>query len=425
MMRDPRVRHPHLHRHSHHTHPHAHSCSHQHDVTTSTRTRTRTCTLTTTEAMDHQRIPDDGPLITDTRKRWLVIIGVWTGIALFFMGQSALRWTLRGDPINLMNFRAELVYWWAWIPLTPIALLAVRRFPITRQTRARAIPIHIVIALVVGFIHEGILTAILLLTRETGWFIPVDAPFPILDWRRIPVGALTGFYKYWALIGVYSAFVYARRSRTQQVHAAQLETRLAQAELQALRMQLHPHFLFNTLHAVSMLNFTDVDAANRMLVRLSDLLRMSLDTAGRQHVTLREELDFLRKYLEIEQTRFQDRLRIDFDVDQNLLDAEVPNLVLQPLVENAIRHGISKMAGAGIIEVTAAERDGNLCLRVCDNGPGVARNWDPELNTGIGLSTTIARLRQLYGDQHSFRIEPRAQGGTCAEIVFPLREVMA
>jgi LytS/YehU family sensor histidine kinase len=199
---------------------------------------------------------------------------------------------------------------------------------------------------------------------------------------------------------------------------------LAQAELQALRMQLHPHFLFNTLHAVSMLNFSDVDAANRMLVRLSDLLRMSLDTAGRQHVTLREELDFLRKYLEIEQTRFQDRLRVDFDVDQNLLDVEVPNLVLQPLVENAIRHGVSKISAAGLIEVTAHQHEGRVYLRVCDNGPGLPPHWSLEHNTRIGLSTTVARLQQLYGAAHRFTIEPRAEGGTCAEIVLPLHEAV-
>jgi two-component system, LytTR family, sensor kinase len=373
--------------------------------------------------MPYQRIPDDGPLIAGTRKRWLVIIAVWSGIALFFMGQSALRWTLRGEPLNWMNFGSELIYWWAWIPLTPIALHAARRFPITRRTRKAAIPAHILIALAVGFIHEGMLTAILLLTRDTGWFIPVNASFAIVDWRRIPVGALTGFYKYWALVGVYSAFVYARRSRTQQVHAAQLETRLAQAELQALRMQLHPHFLFNTLHAVSMLNFSDVDAANRMLVRLSDLLRMSLDTAGRQHVTLREELSFLRKYLEIEQTRFQDRLRVDFDVDESLLDAEVPNLILQPLVENAIRHGVSKIAHQGVIDVSASRRGASLCLRVCDNGPGLPAKWDLELNPRIGLSTTITRLKQLYGDAQSFKLAPRPAGGTRAEVIFPLREV--
>jgi two-component system, LytTR family, sensor kinase len=186
-------------------------------------------------------------------------------------------------------------------------------------------------------------------------------------------------------------------------------------------MQLHPHFLFNTLHAVSMLNFSDVDAANRMLVRLSDLLRMSLDNAGKQHVTLREELGFLGKYLEIEQTRFQDRLRVDIDVDENILDAEVPNLVLQPLVENAIRHGVSRIAQNGLIEITARRNGDDLILRVCDNGPGIAPQFNPVEDAGIGLSTTIARLQQLYGTHHRFSIAVRPEGGTCAEIVMPYR----
>lgn len=375
--------------------------------------------------MRSPHVPVDAPLIANPYRRWLVIISVWTGIGLFFCGQQALRWVLRNEPIEVMGIRAELTYYWMWIPLTGLALLAVRRFPITRQHLARSISIHVVIALVIGALHEGMLIGILAATRDTGFFIPAGVDVPMFDARRIPISALTGFYKYWALIGIYSAFVYARRAREQQLQAAALQTRLAQAELQALRMQLHPHFLFNTLHAVSMLNFTDVDAANRMLVRLSDLLRMSLETSGRQQVTLREELDFLRKYLEIEQTRFHDRLHVEFDVEEQLLDAEVPHLVLQPLVENAIRHGIAKVAGAGRIEVSARRQAGRLCLRVCDNGPGVPAGWDPETSNRIGLSTTIARLRQLYGAEHSFSIVPRAGGGTCAEIVMPMREVPA
>ena len=363
--------------------------------------------------------PEDGPLIRDPRKRWLVIIAVWTGIALFFCLQDALRFVTRGQPIEWWVFRSEIAYWWLWIPLTPLALAAVRRFWITRHNRWRTIAIHCVIALGIGFLHEAALMFLLYITRDNPVFAPATSNFQ-LDWRRMPVGILTGFYKYWALIGVYSAFVYARRTRMQQVHSAQLETRLAQAELQALRMQLHPHFLFNTLHAVSMLNFSDVDAANRMLVRLSDLLRMSLDNAGRQLVSLREEMDFLRKYLEIEQTRFQDRLRVEIDIDEDLLDAEVPNLVLQPLVENAIRHGVSRSAQPGLIEISARRSGDDVVLKVCDNGPGMTVPFDAEEHAGIGLSTTIMRLSQLYGARHTFAIGPRAEGGTCAEIVLPL-----
>jgi two-component system LytT family sensor kinase len=361
----------------------------------------------------------DAPLIPNAGKRWLVIFAVWTGIALFFCGQTVLRFFVRGEPVLWWVLRGEIAYWWLWVPLTPLALAAVRRFWITRENRWRTIAIHCVIALIIGLLHEVMWHSLIVLTRDIHLISPPGENI-VFDARRIPVGMLTGFYKYWALIGLYSAFVYARRSREQQIHSAQLETRLAQAELQALRMQLHPHFLFNTLHAVSMLNFSDVDAANRMLVRLSDLLRMSLDNSGKQLVSLREELDFLRKYLEIEQTRFQDRLRVVFDVDESLLDAEVPNLVLQPLVENAIRHGVSKTAQTGVLEISAQRRDGQLELRVCDNGPGLPPQWNLEQHTGIGLSTTIVRLQQLYGRHQRFALERRAGGITCAEVVIPL-----
>jgi two-component system, LytTR family, sensor kinase len=362
--------------------------------------------------------PEDGPLIRDARKRWLVIFAVWSGIALFFCLQDALRFAVRGQQLEWWVIRSEVAYWWLWIPLTPLAVAAVRRFWITRQNKWRTIAIHCVIALVVGFLHEAALNYLLYITRDNPIFTPATQQ-GVPDLRRLPVGMLTGFYKYWALVGVYSAFLYARRTRMQQVHAAQLETRLAQAELQALRMQLHPHFLFNTLHAVSMLNFSDVDAANRMLVRLSDLLRMSLVNAGKQHVPLREEMDFLRKYLEIEQTRFHDRLRVEINVDEQILDAEVPNLVLQPLVENAIRHGVSRSSQAGVIEISARRFNDDVVLKVCDNGPGMPLPFDPDEHAGIGLSTTITRLKQLYGDRHSFSIGPRREGGTCAEIVMP------
>jgi two-component system, LytTR family, sensor kinase len=367
---------------------------------------------------DHPR--DDGPLIPDARKRWLVIIAVWSGIALFFCGQDLMRFAMFDDPVQAWYLRSEIAYWWLWIPLTPIALYAARRFWITRQDRWRTIAIHCAIALAVGLMHELLNLGLITLTHDINLVTPPNDTFGLRELRAVPVRVLTGFYKYWALIGVYYAFVYARRARLQQVQAAQLQTRLAQAELQALRMQLHPHFLFNTLHAVSMLNFSDVDAANRMLVQLSDLLRMSLEHSGKQHITLREELDFLRKYLEIEQTRFHDRLRVQYDVDPNLLDAQVPNLILQPLVENAIRHGVSKLATPGLVEVSAFHRNGRITLRVCDNGPGVTVDWSADTHARIGLSTTIERLKQLYGSDQEFTIEPRVDGGTCAQVLIPL-----
>lgn len=219
-------------------------------------------------------------------------------------------------------------------------------------------------------------------------------------------------------------------------------------------MQLHPHFLFNTLHAVSMLNFTDVDAANRMLVQQSDLLRITLENSGEQEVGLRHELDFLRRYLQIEQTRFHDRLSVDIEVDAKLIDAFVPNLILQPLVENAIRHGVGRLARGGRIRVRALRNGNELILEVLDDGAGlpegfaevevigqvgassieraaklngiVMRATTPpascgvsrqlERDAGIGLSNTRARLHQLYGKRQRFV-------SSCSSVAMPRRAI--
>ena len=201
-----------------------------------------------------------------------------------------------------------------------------------------------------------------------------------------------------------------------------LEVQLAQAQLQALKMQLHPHFLFNTLHTVAMLNYTDVEAANRVLVLLSDLLRMALDNVDTQEVPLKQELDFLTRYLEIEQVRFQDRLIVRMDVDPTTLDAYVPNLILQPLVENAIRHGVSKKADAGHLEIQVRRVNGQMCIQVLDDGPGLPKNGIEE---GIGLRTTKARLAQLYGEAHHFDLMPGPNGGVVASLTIPFRTANA
>ena len=363
----------------------------------------------------------DEPLIREPGKRWLVNIAVWTGIALFFCGQDAISMLTRGQQLQPWVFRAEFAYWWAWIPLTPMALWLARRFRISRANWHRTVAIHCGAALLIAATHETILLGLAYALHGGPFSImSPDDMFTARAFRRFPVMVLTGFYKYWALIGVYYAFDYARKYRERDVAAAELASKLAQAELQALRMQLQPHFLFNTLHAVSMLNFTDVDAANRMLVRLSDLLRMSLDNSGRQTVPLRVELDFLAKYLEIEQTRFHDRLEVSYDVDPQLLDLEVPYLILQPLVENAIRHGTARLAHNGRIHVAATRSGKELVLSVCDNGPGLPRDWSVEHSAGIGIGNTRARLRQAYGSSERLTLQPRADGGVCAEVRIPL-----
>jgi sensor histidine kinase YesM len=182
---------------------------------------------------------------------------------------------------------------------------------------------------------------------------------------------------------------------------------------------LHPHFLFNTLHAVSTLIHRDPEAADDMVSQLSDLLRMTFDNIGRQEVSLREEIDFLQRYLDIQQTRFQDRLHVTLDIPSDTLDARVPNQALQPLVENAIRHGLDERTGEGAIEIAAREADEVLTVTVRDNGPGLTLNGSAVKQDGVGLANTRARLRQLYGPDAVLELTNHAQGGTLVTLRIP------
>jgi LytS/YehU family sensor histidine kinase len=189
-------------------------------------------------------------------------------------------------------------------------------------------------------------------------------------------------------------------------------------------MQLQPHFLFNTLHAISALMHRDVAAADRMIARLSELLRMSLDTASEQEVSLSRELEFIRPYLDIERNRFGDRLAVEMKIDPEALDAQVPNLVLQPLVENAIRHGISNRAAAGRIEIHATRLNGDVVLRVSDDGPGMPAGGAESLKLGVGLNNTRARLEHLYGGDFRFELGNASTGGFEVHVTIPYRNAV-
>jgi LytS/YehU family sensor histidine kinase len=242
----------------------------------------------------------------------------------------------------------------------------------------------------------------------------------LLAYRAQLVSALhTEVLTYWMVIGLSHGIDYYRKYRERELRASQLETRLAQAQLDALRMQLHPHFLFNTLNSISVLMTEDVTAARRMLTRLSDLLRASLDNGATHEVSLREELEFLNNYLAIEQTRFHDRLTVRINVEPAALSASVPYLILQPLVENAIRHGIASRTETGVIAISAVRDNGTVELKVCDNGRGLGSHTTDELKKGIGLSNTKARLEQLYGPHHKFEMKNAAGGGLEVSISIP------
>ena len=234
------------------------------------------------------------------------------------------------------------------------------------------------------------------------------------------VDDITGAYV--PIVLVAYALSYYRKFRDRELHSAKLEMQLAKSHLQALKSHLQPHFLFNTMHSISALMLTDVGAADKMMSRLSDLLRMSLESGGIQITSLNRELEFVASYLEIEKVRFGERLSVVLDIPADTLDALIPSLLLQPLVENAIRHGISRLSSGGKVWITA-NRDGHdLCLGVRDNGPGLVQAVDAPPRTGFGLRTTRERLQTLYGTEQSFEIHNASGGGVeaCVRIPFQI-----
>jgi sensor histidine kinase YesM len=365
--------------------------------------------------------------------RWLAIFGVCT---LFLLLNSAIIWygVRAGFFPNAQPMRwgtlllEQLTVWYPVALLAPACLWLAARYRLERERLLPTLAIHLGINLA----FHVCLVLITLPLSQLIWREPIFSLRFLQNLHQRLIGRLpVDVILYWMIVGAGYAFEYHRRFREQQLQAArlelratQLETQLAQAQLQALKMQLHPHFLFNTLHAISALMDDDVKGARRMIARLSELLRLTLESVGRQEVSLRQELDALERYLEIEQIRFQDRLTVRLAVAPETLDASVPNLVLQPIVENAIRHGIAPRSSAGRIEIRAERRDGMIELQVIDDGPGLQPDGK-ELKEGIGLANTRARLRRLYGDEHRIEIKDADEGGLAVKLSIPFRHAEA
>jgi two-component system LytT family sensor kinase len=371
------------------------------------------------------KLMKDQRTIRSSLARWGVVFLGWTAVGLFFAGKNVVVFINRGSPIQWSRaVTFELIYWYVWALFTPLILWFARRFSLKRGELGRGIVMHLLFGLLVAPSAPALEGGISLLIE---WRVghasaeALRAMFPLIL-RGIRVGCFDGFITFWVIVGIFYVFDYYKRYRERELRASQLERRLAEAELENLRMQLQPHFLFNTLHAISVLMSRDVPAAKRMLVTLSDLLRITLDSVGAQEVPLKDELDFVNRYLEIEQARFQDRLTVKVDVAPDILSASVPNLVLQPLVENAIRHGITVSSGPGVIEISAVRDNDHLKLRVKDNGPGLKPRGDHSAQKGIGLANSKDRLKHLYGSAHSFEVAALAEGGTLVTVAIPFHK---
>ncbi|HSK73019.1 MAG TPA: histidine kinase, partial [Pyrinomonadaceae bacterium] len=231
---------------------------------------------------------------------------------------------------------------------------------------------------------------------------------------------IIAFSFYLLVLAFGQAVNYYKQFREEELHASQLELQLSKAQLQALKMQLHPHFLFNALNSISALQHEDKEAAQEMIARLGDFLRLTLENVGTQEVTLEREIEFLQCYLDIEKVRFGKRLTTDFEIEPEVLNCRVPNLFLQPLVENSLRHGISNKTSQGRINIKASRENGWVKVEVEDNGKGIKdSDLEKVFSSGLGLSNTKARLEQLYGSNFRFHLENAEGGGLIAALRLP------
>jgi two-component system LytT family sensor kinase len=347
---------------------------------------------------------------------WLLASVVWVAMALLFATQNYA--TLRGQgqyiPWSTLFYR-ELPVWIVWGLISPAIDALTRRFPLGGSEGYSNLLIHIPAGITFAFIHILIIVAIALLTRTD---LQRGRSFMEIVGTTFTGSFVITIAIYAFIVTAYHAIDYYRAYQGRELAASQLEASLARARLDLLRMQIHPHFLFNTLHGISALMAKDVPAARKMMTRLSDLLRLSLEGEGKQEIEMAGELLLLEKYVEIQRMRFADRLTVELDVDARALGVQVPRLLLQPLVENAIGHGIERHAGPGRITISARCEGKSLRIVVRDNGPGL-RGESPRERVGLG--NTRERLARLYGAEQSFTIEDDPGGGAAVTVMIPLQ----
>jgi two-component system LytT family sensor kinase len=350
------------------------------------------------------------------RRDALLGLAFWGTVALFFYSRSWLQFSTQVRPtaygwgdVWLSALVDAAVGVAIWAVLTALILDLARRVPLRGRHRGRNLAFHAAGCIVLA-------SASTVLSFWVATFTYKDGPF----WPRFYfVNIHSSIAGYVVVVAAGHAFEVYRRYRDRELAASRLETQLTRANLRALEMQVQPHFLFNTLNAISELVHHDPEAAELMIAQLGDLLRMTTDGAPRPEVPLSRELAFVGTYLEIERTRFQDRLSIRTQVDDDVLDCLVPNLVLHPLVENAVRHGLSPRVAPGTLTITARRLDGLVRITVRDDGRGLPPPEQRRERVGIG--NTRLRLRQTYGDAHRFELADAPGGGTVVMIEIPYR----
>ena len=363
-----------------------------------------------------------------SRARVILLVLLAATLASAFSSALAYQAEMAYDraPVDIWRLAfLNTAFWYGWVFLAAPLVWISRKLRLDRAPRW-AILVYIVAIIAGAFLHVAWQTSAQTFARsywmpdgldEVTWSAFWVKAFPLqlaqyVDWEIVTASAI---------VAITHAVFYYTEKEQRALHEAQLEARLLESQLQMLQHQLQPHFLFNTLHAISTLMHRDVQAADRMLARLSDLLRMTLDSVSRPEIRLTEELEFLDKYLHIEQVRLGDRLSLEFDVDPDVLDATVPALILQPLVENAIKHGIAPYTTPGRVKVSARRQGEMLLLTIDDTGPGPSERAMAALSTGIGVANTRARLGHQFGARFRFEFQ-RHPGGFTVLVAFPFRQ---
>lgn len=356
-------------------------------------------------------------------RNWAIGFVIWTFLGLSFASRTYLSYIQSNTEVNwLQVYSAYMIDFYLWGAVSPFIFWLSRRFPVERGRILNRIILHFFVAVGLHFIVMSAACPML-------WYFgyPNLNLYPTLG--ALMKFTLTSHVMMHQSLLVYigtliagHALEYYRQLQDGKTRAAELASQLAQAQLAALKMQIHPHFLFNTLNSIAALLHKDVETADRMIARLSDFLRLTLNSSETSVVRLEQELEFLKTYLEIEKIRFQHRLKVNLRISPETLDARVPNLILQPLIENAIQHGIARQTSVGHLDIEARREADRLLIRIEDNGPGLNgnRNRKRKSGDGVGLSNTRARLKQFYESDFQFEIKDKAnENGTVVDLNVP------
>ncbi len=366
--------------------------------------------------------------------RWLLFLGGWIIIGALLVATFFLTDLFKESPrpVIMLLTRGLLPIYLCGFLAPPVIILS-RRFPLDKENWKSRIWLHLIAAFVFSITHYFLLDITFRTVMQQLMFFPRGFSVP----PRLPFSESPGFglnlqliffflrninlafFIYWVIAGASHAFGYYKKFQERELQTSRLEAQLVREQLQLLRNQLQPHFLFNTLHTLSSLIYEDVKAADKMIRQLSELLRKTLDHSDKQEITLNQEIEQLGYYLEIMRTRFQDRLFVEIKIPGETKNAMIPNLILQPLVENAIKYGLEASTEIGKINITARKVDEKILIEIEDNGPGLNVKNNENQTLGIGLVNTRKRLDQLYGNEYNFELKNVESGGAKVILEIP------